>query len=127
VTHTAVIKFAPAFTAERFLDPASARPGRTMYQRLQFLPSKNAIPLLVNHEDDREIGTVHELFRMDWIDGPWICARATVNADAPSWLKSGARASFGFKALDTRDTHIREHRAEVVAHAIVNEDKRALA
>jgi hypothetical protein len=70
MSHTALVKFAPIFTLERFDDHAWNRPGRTLYERgaFQFLPGKTTVPLLVDHEDSREIGTVHELFRMDWID-----------------------------------------------------------
>jgi hypothetical protein len=84
------VKFAPVFTLERFNDPRWNRTGRTLYESgaFEFPPNKDTIPLLIDHEDDREIGTVHSLFKMDWIDGPWICARATVT-DPPEWLKRG--------------------------------------
>ena len=44
---------------------ARARPGRDLYQRgsLRFLPGQETVPLLVDHDDDREIGIVHELVR----------------------------------------------------------------
>jgi hypothetical protein len=122
VSHTALVKFAPIFTLERFDDPVWNRAGRTLYERgaFQFLPGKTTVPLLVDHEDSREIGTVHELFRMDWIDGPWIVARATLTAP-PSWLKRGARASFGFSAFQRRELNIRGTRADVIAGGIVTE------
>jgi hypothetical protein len=39
---------------------ARARPGRDLYQRgsLRFLPGQETVPLLVDHDDDREIGIV---------------------------------------------------------------------
>jgi hypothetical protein len=51
---------------------------------------------------------------------PWIYATGTVT-DPPSWLKRGTRASFEFTAFDRRDVVMREHRAEVIAGAFVNE------
>jgi hypothetical protein len=121
VSHTCVVKFAPIFTAERFNDAAWNRPGRTMYERhaFQFLPGKTTAPLLIDH--DREIGTVESMFLMDWVDGPWMCAKATVDAGAPTWLQRGARASFEYRSLDTREYNIRGTKADVVAKAMVSE------
>ena len=67
----------------------------------RFLPTETEIPLLVDHNMERQVGVVHELFKLYWIDGgPWICARATVT-DPPIWLKRHeTKASFG-----RRDTH----------------------
>jgi hypothetical protein len=56
-----------------------------MYERggLQFLPGEDSAPLLVDHREGNVIGTVHALGTIEWSDGPWIYARATVD-DAPS-------------------------------------------
>jgi hypothetical protein len=102
MTHVALIKFAPLHTLERRNDPRWTRPGRTLYEpgALKFLPSVSEIPLLVDHDYSRRVGTVHELFRMEWIDGPWICARATVD-DPPAWLrKHDTKASFEHRTYD---------------------------
>ncbi len=40
---------------------------------------------------------------------------------APNWLGRGTRASFEYKALHTREVHIRGTKANVVANAIVTE------
>lgn len=90
------MKFAPIVTAERMNNPTWERPGRTMYWpgSLRFLPIHSEIPLVVDHNLERQVGVVHELFEMDWIDGPWVCARATVS-DPPCWLKRyETKASF---------------------------------
>jgi hypothetical protein len=123
MTHTALVKFAPIFTLERFDDPAWTRPGRKMYYpgALQFLPGRTSVPLLADHDEDHEVGTVDKLFQMDWTDGPWICASATVPDDAASWLKRGAGASFGSKVYDRREVSIRGTTAAVIAHAFVEE------
>jgi hypothetical protein len=123
MSHTALIKFAPIFTIERFDDPAWNRPGRLMYEAraLRFLPGEESVPLVVDHEESSVVGTVHApMFKMDWIDGPWICARATVNTP-PSWLERGTRASFDFRAPDRRKINIHGTCAEVIAWAVVRE------
>ena len=85
MSHTALTRFAPVFTLERFNGPLWARPGRVMYERggLQFLPGEDSAPLLVDHREGNVIGTVHALGTIEWSDGPWIYARASVD-DAPS-------------------------------------------
>ena len=120
MTYTTLIKFAPIVTAERLNNPTWERPGRTMYRSgaLRFLPTQTEIPLLVDHRMERQIGVVHELFEMDWVDGPWICARATV-ADAPAWLKRHeTKASFG--RWNIHATEVGEY--ERVTSAFVRED-----
>ena len=93
-----VVKFAPIVSVERLGNPIWERAGRTMYWpgALKFLPTQTEIPLVVDHNMDRQVGVVHELFQLDWTDGgPWICARATVT-DPPIWLKRHeTKASFG--------------------------------
>ena len=123
MSHTVVVKFAPVFTVDRFNDPAWTRPGRRMYYpgALQFLPGRATVPLLADHDEAHEVGTVDKLFQMDWTDGPWICASATVPDDAASWIKRGAGASFGSRVLDRRQVNIRDTTADVVAHALVDE------
>jgi hypothetical protein len=96
-THTATIKIAPVASAERLSDPAWQRPGRVLFWRgaLQLLPGRLPIPVVIDHDTSRQVGHVDSLFEMDWIDGAWICARATLD-NAPGWLKPfTTRASFG--------------------------------
>ena len=125
MTHTATIKIAPIFTLERFDDPAW-RSDRTMYESgaLSFLPGTEEIPLLISHDEQQVVGVVHELMRMEWVDGlrvgPWIVARCTVE-DRPEWLGRYTRASFGFKTLHRREVNIRGTKADVIARAIVHE------
>jgi hypothetical protein len=95
MTHAVSVKLAPVLTAERWGYPKWTRPGRTFYWggALRLLPGKPT-PLVVDHDVSRLIGTVDELFTMDWVDGPWICCRAVVD-DPPCWLrKYETKASF---------------------------------
>ena len=97
MTHTVCVRFAPVVNADRLNNPTWERPGRTMYwsRALRFLPTQTEIPLLVDHNMERQVGVVHELFEMDWTNDPWICARATVT-DPPAGLRRyETKASFG--------------------------------
>jgi len=67
---------------------------------LELLPTKESRPLVVDHRKDRQVGVVNELSTIDWIDGPWICARVTVT-DPPAWFKKGTKASFGHYDVHT--------------------------
>jgi hypothetical protein len=64
VSHSALIKFAPLHTLERHNAPRWNRPDRYLFEAgsLQFAPGISEVPLLINHDDARRIGTVHELF-----------------------------------------------------------------
>ena len=99
MNHTAVIKIGPLVTANALRHPCSVRAGRKLYQRgaLEFL-SVTGVPLLVDHDTSRQVGTVHELINFPDTDGEWIAARATIT-DKPEWLKRGTRASFEFASL----------------------------
>lgn len=98
MNYTTLIRFAPLVTLERLNDPLWRRPGRTAFDHgaLSFFPGKTSVPLLVNHDPEREIGVVRELTRFMDTDGPWLAALCTVT-DKPEWLKRGTRASFGYK------------------------------
>ena len=71
MNYTTLIRFAPLTTLERLNDPNWARPGRTMYDHhsLTFLPHRTSVPLLINHDPEREIGIVRELTRFEDTDG----------------------------------------------------------
>ena len=88
MSHSALIKFAPVLTAERWSNPRWTRPDRTFYWNgaLKLIPCQKT-PVVIDHDMERIVGVVHELFTMEWTDGPWICARATLD-DPPGWLKT---------------------------------------
>ena len=72
-----------------------ARRQDVLLARLTKLLPGQPTPLVVDHDMEREVGVVHELFTMEWTDGPWICARATVEKP-PGWLRTyQTKASFG--------------------------------
>lgn len=74
-----------------------------MYSKLELIPGQTSAPLLVNHDYDREIGTVHRIFREDWTDGFWYFAVATIPEEPPCWLKRNCPVSFGVISLHRND------------------------
>ncbi len=68
---------------------------------LALLPGKTEVPLLVDHNDDRRIGTVHTLTRFEDTDGPWLACIAEIE-DVPCWLrKNETKVSFSYKPAAT--------------------------
>jgi len=59
----------------------------------RFLPGRETIPLWVDHEEARQIGEIKTLYRLDWIDGPWLVGSGIVRNPA-AWLGRDASASF---------------------------------
>ena len=100
IPHTARIRVAPIQTLERRNDPHGTRPGRRLYQpgALFFLPTRTTVSLFIDHDDDREIGYVREIVRMEESTGPWLVGRAVVT-DPTAWLRRGTAASLGSKIL----------------------------
>ena len=115
----ASIMFAPLHTLERHNDPAWNREGRSLYEQkaFRFRPGVTEISLLVDHDRERQVGTVDLVHRMEWTDGPWMVARATVT-DPPGWLRTNdTKASFAFNALARGTFTTCEH----VMEALINE------
>jgi hypothetical protein len=81
------VQIAPTATLERMNDPAWNHAGRTLYDSgsLTLLPRKTGVPLLIDHDEARQVGLVKRLYRIEEADGPWLCAAARVTAP-PGWL-----------------------------------------
>lgn len=125
MSHTTLVKFAPIDTLERHNDPRWNKAGRALYtsNALRFRPGITEVPLLVDHHDDRRIGTVTQIFRMDWTDGPWWAALATIDGTPPPWMRRyHTKCSFGL-ATTSRGSFTD---AELVMAALVS-DERPLA
>lgn len=117
MSYDALVAIAPLLDAKRFRNPEWEKPGRDSYWggSLQLLPRE--VALLVNHEKHRQIGVVRALFELDWTDGKWVVADATVT-DPPEWLKRGTPASYGRHNVHANPT---AEGAERVTRAFVSE------
>lgn len=100
MSHSALIRFAPILSAEILLDPSKLRAGRSLYQDGGLTLVKDA-PVVIDHDMDRPIGRIEELFRHEDTDGPWYVARCTIDR-APGWVRRGTPASFSFANLGVR-------------------------
>jgi hypothetical protein len=57
-----------------------------------------SVPLLIDHDEGRRIGTVESLDEFEDTDGRWITARWELYPDAPEWIRRGTGASWAYKA-----------------------------
>ena len=95
MSHTALIKFAPLVSAEALLDPGSVRAGRQLYDHGAFRLLRPDLPILVDHDDSRQVGIVREVAEIADTDGDWLAALATFT-DPPGWVTRGTPVSFGY-------------------------------
>ena len=94
MSYDATIAIAPLLDATRFGNPEWEREGRDSYWGGSLtLLHREGVPLLVDHEDNRQIGTVHALYELETDGGRWVCASATITK-SPAWLRKGTPASF---------------------------------
>lgn len=101
MSHSAVIKFAPIVSKEVLLDTDKLRAGRSLYQAGSLTLAKDA-PVVVDHNMEKTIGRVEEIFRHEDVDGPWYAARCSLDRP-PGWLRRGTPASFAFVNLARQD------------------------
>jgi len=94
MSHEALITIAPLLDARRFRDPEWERPDRDSYWGGSLtLLRREGVPLLIDHDDARRIGTVHALYELEVGGSKWVTASATVT-DPPAWLRKHTPASF---------------------------------
>jgi hypothetical protein len=119
----ATLKFAPLLTLDRINDPAWQKPDRHMYdgmRALTFRHKHTSAPLIVDHDGNHEIGTVTDLWRLEWVDGPWIAASATLHQPEP-WLKRGAKVSFESRPYGRRSAWWDGPEDTVITRAFLDE------
>jgi hypothetical protein len=88
----AVIRLGRRYAGER---PGEIPPGLLRYGHEMKLATWQAnVPLLLDHDEAKRIGTVDELVTFDDVDGRWLCARAAIYPDAGRWVRKGSPASF---------------------------------
>jgi hypothetical protein len=90
-----VIRIGPIFDGEPWLPE-----GATYWQRgsLKPLPNRTEIPVVIDHDPDRIIGSVDEI--IEWngdADGVWLAARCWI--DGSDWPRKGTGASVSYRTL----------------------------
>ena len=101
----ALLRFTPAYDPHVLVDrPDLARELMVDRGGLRMLPGQEIIPLVVDHDMDRRVGVVREMFTDTDTDGRrWNFASVTLDPNPPAWLKRDTPVSWGYKAFGTRE------------------------
>jgi hypothetical protein len=96
--HTAFIKIGRLVDVDLLRNVDSLADGAEVFQRgaLTMLPAGSRV--LVDHDDEREIGFVRELVEFPDSDGHWLAALTTIT-EPPGWLRRGTPASMSYLNL----------------------------
>ena len=99
------MRFTPAYDPHVLVDrPDLARALMVDRCGLRMLPGQEVIPVVVDHDMDRRIGVVREMFTDTDTDGRrWNFASVTLDPNPPAWLKRGTGVSWGYNAFGTRE------------------------
>lgn len=117
MSHTALIKLAPVYDSHLALGPVHG--GGTLYERGCFRTISHQVPVVVDHDTDREVGIVRQIVEIPDTDGEWFVALATIS-EPVAWIRGGrggTKASFAFKGLHRRTVN----GWEVVCDALLSE------
>lgn len=69
--------------------------GRLYYgHRMKLALWQKDVPLLVDHDEARQIGRVRELYTFKDTSGDWLTVSVELDPDAPGWVRKGTPASF---------------------------------
>ena len=100
-----LLRFTQAFDPHVLCDrPELARDLMVDRGGLRTLPGQENIPVVVDHNMDRRIGVVREMFTdMDTDGRRWNFASVTLDPNPPEWLKRGTPVSWSYKAFGTRE------------------------
>lgn len=94
MTYDVAIAFARLYAPDVAAGPV--RGGGTLYRDLRFLPDVADVPILLNHDSDREVGRIHSLMPMDWTSGRWLVGLGEVDEAALAYVRRDAPASFSW-------------------------------
>ena len=103
---TALLRFAPVFTPRVVDDSKLVR--ECMVERGAIVPLSYSepTPVVVNHDEDRQIGTVREFAIYDDVISGKLCAPyyfAHVNITGPTAMRRGDGVSWGYHPLRTME------------------------
>lgn len=99
MSRTGIVRLGPRATVG-LLNSRVAK--RTLYGDDIRMLAHKPTPVVLDHDDDQEVGEVLELFTFDdWVpagvpDARWLAARIRLHDDAPAWIKKGTGASISF-------------------------------
>lgn len=103
MTHDVLIRLARLINADALRDIDDGKiPAQRYVQRGGLRLREEGVPLLVDHDRSRRVGTVYRVLEFADTTGLWVWAKATVE-DPPGWLRAGTRASYGSHAIHQSD------------------------
>jgi hypothetical protein len=97
----AVVRLGKIYSGERTEDIPKGllRYGRPGSSGMKLWPI-GTVPVLIDHDEGKRIGTVSDLQVYDYIDGNWLVARCELYPDAPGWIRRRTPASFYSMCLE---------------------------
>ena len=100
-----LLRFTPAYDPHVLVHrPELARDLMVDRVGLRTLPGKELIPVVVDHNMDRRVGVVREMFTdMDTDARRWNFASVTLDPNPPEWLKRGTAVSWSYKVFGQRE------------------------
>ncbi len=107
---SALLRFVPAYDTRHFVDDPSGAPElvvSTDTKRSRRSSSSMPTPIVVDHDLDRVVGHVRNLYVAEDVDygtrvRKWWFASCEIS-DAPGWLKRGGGVSWSWNPLHTRE------------------------
>ncbi len=104
MSRTALVRLAPQVDLKWINNSDAER--RVLYSGTR-LASGHTTRVVLDHDYDRRIGEVVELFQtrelLLGVDAPWLYARVRLDDDAPGWIKRGVGASISTVASSDKE------------------------
>jgi hypothetical protein len=106
---SALLRFAPAYDSRIVTDPKFARTLMVQRGALEQINRDQPIPVLVDHDMSRQVGTVREIFvapdiTYGGVVQDWYFASVEI-AEPPGWLKFNGGVSWSHVPLRTQDVN----------------------
>lgn len=109
MSFSALLRFAPVYDGSRILtEPRLVRKLMVERGALEKVKREEPIPVVIDHDPERQVGTVREIFiapdvSYGGVVADWYHASVELT-DAPGWLKRNGGVSWSYGALRTRET-----------------------
>jgi len=83
----ATIRLGPVLVGSDLSQPEKLERNRWYYHPAALRLPDGGVPLVIDHNPERPIGRVHQVYETTDDEGRAVYCRATVTADPPHWLK----------------------------------------
>ena len=104
----AVLRFTPVFDPRIIEVPGLARDLMVQRGAIEKIRLDEPTPVVINHDMDRQVGTVREIYTAPSVDGghvrDWFYASCEIT-DPPGWLKVNGGVSWSYRTLQRQDVN----------------------